>query len=135
MPGKRAAEEGNPELLCHMACSLRFYGNGVSFLVVSGQLSCSPIFGLAQGPSWWYMHLLAKMDSIAENSGRLGKAGCLLSPTSPSQILPVSLQGSTMFPIRAFCYETAHASGYYCAWPRWAVSDNGPLTESLLNSY
>ena len=25
------------ELLCHMACSLRFYGDGISFRVVFGQ--------------------------------------------------------------------------------------------------
>ena len=37
-PGWRAVGEGNPgELLCHMARSLRFYGDGISFRVVFGQ--------------------------------------------------------------------------------------------------
>ena len=42
--------------------------------------------------------------------------------------LPVSRQGSTMFLIRVSFCETTHASNYYHAWPRWAVSVNGFLT-------
>ena len=38
-PGWRAAGKGNPgEQLCHMACSLGFYGDGISFRVVFSQL-------------------------------------------------------------------------------------------------
>ena len=38
-PGWRAVGSGNPgELLCHVAHSLRFYGDGISFPVVFGQL-------------------------------------------------------------------------------------------------
>ena len=41
MPGRRAAGLGNPgELLCHMALSVRFYGNGVSVRLISGQSPC-----------------------------------------------------------------------------------------------
>ena len=37
-PEQRGGGSGNPgELLCHVACSLGFYGDGVSFQVVSGQ--------------------------------------------------------------------------------------------------
>ena len=37
-PGWRAVGQGNPgELLCHVARSLRFYGDGISFRVVFGQ--------------------------------------------------------------------------------------------------
>ena len=37
-PGKRAVGYGNPgELLCQVAQSLGFYGDGISFLVVFGQ--------------------------------------------------------------------------------------------------
>ena len=37
-PGQRAVGSGNPgELLCHMAHSLGFYGEGISFQVVSSQ--------------------------------------------------------------------------------------------------
>ena len=36
--GWRAAGSGNPgELLCHVAHSFRFFGDGVSFRVISGQ--------------------------------------------------------------------------------------------------
>ena len=36
-----------------------------------------PIFGLTQGPSWWQMHLSAKIDFSAKDSGRLGDfPGC-----------------------------------------------------------
>ena len=58
------------------------------------------------------------------------EVGHLLPPTGPSQILPVSLQGSTMFLIGASC-ETVHASGYCRAWPRWTASVNGSLTAAL----
>ena len=47
--------------------SLRFYGNGVSFYIVS---SPQPILGLAQSPFWWFMHLSAKRDSSVKDSGR-----------------------------------------------------------------
>ena len=50
-------------------------------------------------------------------------------PIGPSQILLVSLQGRTMFLIRAPCCETIHASSYYPVWPRRAVLVNGPLTK------
>lgn len=42
-----------------VACSLRFYGNGVSFQVVSGQ-SSSLAHSLTQCPSWWYAYLSAR---------------------------------------------------------------------------
>ena len=82
-------------LLCHVAHSLRVYGDGVRFWVVSGQSSCLAQFGLTQGSSWWHWHLPAKMDSHVKDSGRLvGHIMCwwLLPPFGPSQILPVSFQ-------------------------------------------
>ena len=56
-----------------------------------------PIFGLTQGPSWWYTHLSAKLDSSVRVSGRL--VGCMVSSFLfvPSQILPVR---NTTFLIR-----------------------------------
>ena len=39
-----------------------------------------PIFGLAQGPSWWLTHLSAKMDSSAKDPGRLVVSSFLLVP-------------------------------------------------------
>ena len=46
------------------------------------------------------------------------KDSCLFPPTVPSQILLVSLQGSTMFLIRASYHESVHERGYYHAWTR-----------------
>ena len=44
-PTWTAAGKGNlGELLHHMAQNLRFYGNGVNFLVVSGQPSCLGLY-------------------------------------------------------------------------------------------
>ena len=56
-----------------------------------------PIFGLTQGPSWWYTHLSAKLDSSVRVSGR--PVGCMVSSFLfvPSQILPVR---NTTFLIR-----------------------------------
>ena len=73
-----------------MARSLRFYGDGVSFRVVSGQ-SCCLTRSLTQGPSWWHTHRSAKIDSSEKDSGRLvGHMDWrLLSPFDLSQILPV----------------------------------------------
>ena len=80
---KRKGTQGG--LLCHVARSLRFYGNWVSFRVVSGQ-------------SFWLRVLsggacnrLAKVDSSEEASGRLlGHVDwCLLSPFDLSRILLV----------------------------------------------
>ena len=81
--------------------------------LVSGLPLANPQpFGPAQGPSWWHMHLSAKEDS------NVREIGCLLLPAGLSQILLVSLQGSSMFLTRASSSETAHASGYCGAWPR-----------------
>ena len=52
-----------------MAHSLRFYGNGVSFWVVSGQSSRLAHIGLTQGPSCCYAYLSANMDSSTKESG------------------------------------------------------------------
>ena len=54
-----------------------------------------PIFGPTQGPSWWHVHLSAKMDSSEKDSGRLVgyiMGWRLLPPFGPSLILPVSFQ-------------------------------------------
>ena len=69
-----------------------FMGKGsVSGLSLANRVTHS-IFDLAQGPSRWRGHLSAKTDSSTKDPGR---AGCLLPATGPSQILLVSLQGST----------------------------------------
>ena len=74
-----------------MARSLRFHGNGVGFL---GHLW--PVILLVAlmwsdlGPSWWCVHLSAKMKSSVWVSGRLAghiMGWCLLPPFGPSRIL------------------------------------------------
>ena len=95
-----------------------FMGTGL----VSGSSLASltwPIFDLTQGPSWWHMHLSVKMDSSAKAPGRLVISSLLLPPP------PSSLKNHVL--IRASCCEKTLVSGCYCAWPRWAVSVNGPL--------
>ena len=95
-----------------------------------------PIFGLTQGPSWWHVHLSAKMDSSEEDSGKLvGHMDWrLLPPFVASQILLVSFHGSTMFLIW-ISHKTTHVSGYHRAWPRWVVSVNGSLTLQSLFTF
>ena len=130
VPKWRAGGWGNPGgLLCHVAHCLRFYGDGVSFQVVSDQSSCLVCIDLTQGPSWWHMHCSVMMDTGAKGSGRLVghiMGWCLLPPSSPSCILPVSF--STVLLIGTSCCETTHARGYHHAWPRQVVSGNGSLT-------
>ena len=92
---------------CSVVC-LWFYGNGVSFWVVSGQLSCSAYTW--SGPGFF---LVVCTPLSQDGFWRQGSSevGCLFPPVGPSQILLVSLQGSTKFLIRASCCETTHASG------------------------
>ena len=71
-PGWRAGGWGYPgELLCHVACSLWFYCDGISFQVVFGQS-----FWLS--PSWWHRHCSAKMDASERDSGKWTDTWCLL---------------------------------------------------------
>ena len=57
-------------LLCHVAYSLRFYGNGASFQVISGQSSCLCPYLVQFRPLLVAHHLSAKMDSSVRVSGR-----------------------------------------------------------------
>ena len=82
-----------------------------------------PTLDLAQDTSW-LAHLLAEMDSITKDPGRLVVSSLLLAPPKFSD----SPQGSTVSLIRAASCETAHASSYNHVWPRWAVSVNSLLT-------
>ena len=59
------------ELLSHEAFSLRFYGIGVRFWVVSGQLSCSARTWSDSGVLPGGVHLSAKMDSSTKDPGML----------------------------------------------------------------
>ena len=79
-----------------------------------------PMLGLAQGPGGV---CISQPRQISHQGS--WEVCTLLPPMGPSQILLVSLQGITIFFIRAYCCETTHVGGYYHAWPRWAVSVNG----------
>ena len=114
-PGWRAVGKGNPEeQLCYMACSLRFYGNGISFRVVLSQ-------------SFWFRVLpggvhLVQPRWMPERMILGGGQTCGVSfwpfPNSSSWWSLIS----SMFLTRTPCHKTIHANGYYHAWPRWVVS-------------
>lgn len=69
---------------------------------------------------------LSQMDPRAKDPETIGR---LLPPLGTSPVLPVGLRDSTRSLIKASCCKTTHASGYHGAWPRWAVSVDGPLTD------
>ena len=78
------------ELLCHIACGLRFYGNGVSFWVVSGQSPCAA----CTSGSGSFLVACAPLSQDGVQHQRSWEVGCLLPLIGPSQILPVSLQAA-----------------------------------------
>ena len=82
-----------------------------------------PMLGLAQGPGGV---CISQPRQISHQGS--WEVCHLFPPIGPSQIVPVSLQGSTMFLTEGSCCETTHARGYYGTWPRWAVSVSGLLT-------
>ena len=78
---RRASELGG--LFCHVAHNLGFYGDEISFYIVSGQ-------SFWQGSSWWPMHHPAKTDFTEKAPGRIGHMGwCLLLTFDFTGILPV----------------------------------------------
>ena len=82
----RDARAGNSRLreprrtACHVACTLWFYGKGlVSRLSLANHLAW-PVLGLALSPSWWHVHLSARMDSSLKDPGRFVISSLLLAP-------------------------------------------------------
>uniref|UniRef100_A0A8D0Y932 Abhydrolase domain containing 4, N-acyl phospholipase B n=2 Tax=Sus scrofa TaxID=9823 RepID=A0A8D0Y932_PIG len=74
-----------------------FMGMGsVSWLSPANRLA-QPVLGLAQGPSWWHLHLSAKMESNAKDAGRLAVSSLLSAPPKFSPLViraaPCSLSG------------------------------------------
>ena len=114
-PGWRAGGWGNPgELLCHVARSLGFGGDGISFWVVFGQSFLFRVFpggaGIAQ-PRWMLLRGIL-------GSGRTHGVSFWPFPNSSGWWWLIS----SAFLIRISCHKTTHANGYYGAWPGWAVS-------------
>ena len=76
------------------------------------------------------VHALFSQDGC-QQKGFWEAVGHAVSPFDLSRTLPVG--GGLLVPvflIRISCHKTTHASGYYGAWPGWAVSISVlPLTE------
>ena len=96
-----------------MACSLRFYGNGIGFRIISGllfRLRVLPDDSCIAQPRW-----MPARRSLG------GARTCGVSfrpfPNSSSWWWLVS----SLLLTRTSCKIT-DANGYYAAWPGWAVS-------------
>ena len=61
-----------------------FMGMGLVSGLSLASCLVQPLLGLAQGPSWWRVHLSAKMDSSAKDPGRLVVSFLLLAPPKSS---------------------------------------------------
>ena len=99
----------------------------VSALSLASHLSW-PIFGLTQGLGGACVS--ARMDSSTKDLERIGRVYYgLASPPSlaPLEFFWLVFRGSTKFIVGTSCCGMTQASGYHCAWPRWAVSVNGSL--------
>ena len=127
-PGGEQQGWGNPgELLCHVACSLRVYDDGVSFQVVSGQSSCLACIWSDSGSFLGARISLTQEGLQHEGVWEVGRTYYgLASPPScgSSRILPVSFWWRQHHgPYQTSRCDTSHARGYHCAWPRqWFLS-------------
>ena len=109
-----------------MACSLGFYGDGISFRVVFGQSFYFRVFPggarIAQ-PRWMLVRGIL-------GSGRTRGVSFPPFPNSSGWWWLIS----SVFHIRISCHKTTHANGYYGALPGWAVSISVlPLTNLPVN--
>ena len=96
------------------ACSLGFYGDGISFRVVLSQSFWLRVLpagaGLVQ-PRWMPERRIL-------GRGRTGGVSFLPFLNSSCWWRLIS----SLFLTRTPCHKTTHANGYYGAWPGWAVS-------------
>ena len=95
-----------------MACSLGFYGDGISFRVVFSQSSDSE--------SFLVVHTLFNQMDAREDSGRCRTCGACFWPFPNSSSWWWLI--SSIFLIRISCYKITHANSYYGAWPGWVGS-------------
>ena len=114
-PGWRAGGSGNPgELLCHVARSLVFYSDGMSFWVVFSQsfsLRVLPGGACLVQPRWMPERRILGGGRTCSVS-----FGPFLNSSSWWWLI------SSVFLTRTSCPKTTHANGYYGAWSGWAVS-------------
>ena len=115
-PGRRAVGSGSPGgLLCHVAHSLGFYGEGISFWVVSDQslwLRVLPGGARITRPRW------IPARRILGDGWTHGITFWPFLNCSDWWWLIHSMSLT-----RTYCHKTAHTDGYYDAWPRWGVAD------------
>ena len=107
-----------------MACSLGFYGDGISFWVVLSQsfwLRVLPGGAHLVQPRWMPERRIL-------GGGQTGNVSFWPFPNSSGWWRLIS----SLFLTRTSCCKTTHANGYYGAWPGWVVSVSVlPLTGSL----
>ena len=107
--------KGNPgEQLCHMAFSLGFYADGISFWVVFSQsfwLRVLPGGARLVQPRWMPERRIL-------GGGRTCGVSFWHFPNSSGWWRLIS----SLFLTRTSYPKTTHANGYYGAWPGWAVS-------------
>ena len=131
-PRWKAGGSGNPgERLCHMACSLGFYSDGVSFRVVFSQsfwLRVLPCGTSLVQPRW-----------MPERRILGGGRTCgvsfwpFLSSSGWWWLISSVFLTRTPFP-KTTQLSTNNSNGYYGAWPGWAVSVSVlPLTSLFSN--
>ena len=119
-PRRRAGRWGNPgELLCHVARSLRFYGDGISFRVVSGQsfwFRVLPDGARIARPRWMPVRRIL-------GGGRTHGISFWPFPNSSGWWWLVS----SVFFTRTSCCKITYVSAYHCVWPGRVVSITGSL--------
>ena len=109
VPGWRAGGPGNPgDLLCHVALSLGFYGDRISFWAVSGQ-------------SFWLRALpggahIAQPRWILTRRILGGQWDMSISFWSFPNSTSCWWLFSSVFLTRTSCCKITHRNGYYGAW-------------------
>ena len=121
-PGREQKGKGNPAgLLYHMALSLGFYGDGVSFWVVSSHSLWIRVLlggtGIAQ-PRWISVRILG--------GGRTHGVSFWVLLNSSNWWWLVS----SMFLTRTSCCKITHANSYCSAWQGGQFQSLFPLTTS-----
>lgn len=114
VPGRKQQVKEPGRSALHVAHSLGFYGEGVSFWAVSGQSFWLRLLpggtGISQ-PRW----ILARRMM---GGGRICGISFDLSRNSSSWWWHVS----SVFLTKISCHNITHANGYCVAWSGWAVS-------------
>ena len=114
-PGGEQEGKGTQENhLCHVAHSLWFYGDGISFWVVVNQsfwLRVLPGGASLVQPRWM-------LERRILGGGQTSSVYFWLFPKSSGWWRLIS----SVFLTRTSCHKTTYADGYYGPWPGWKVS-------------